>query len=58
MFLVADDDEKIRNLLVGFLQKIVEEAHEIHTAESGEKAIELAKQISFDKLLPEIPQLI
>ena len=46
--LVVDDDEGIRSVLVHMLSSIIQDNHEIHTAESGEKAVALASQITFD----------
>lgn len=52
--LVIDDNEAVRGLLVQMLGAIIEDGHEIHSAESGEKAIDLARQISFDGVFTDM----
>ncbi len=52
--LVVDDDPAIREVLTFMLRSIIGDIHEIHTAEDAEKAIELAKQITFDGVFTDM----
>ena len=46
--LVIDDDANIRKILTKLLRSITKEGYEIHTAESGEKAISMAEKNAFE----------
>ncbi len=52
--LIVDDDEAVRGVLTEMLRTIIEEIHEIYTAENGEKAVELAKQMTFDGVFTDM----
>jgi len=53
-FLIVEDDQSVRDVLTSMLRSVIGEIDEIYTAESGEKAVELAKRMTFYGVLTDM----